>query len=30
MTPDARRRLGALTALAFGLFVGLTLAAAYR
>jgi DNA segregation ATPase FtsK/SpoIIIE, S-DNA-T family len=25
MTPDARRRLGALTALAFGLFVGLTL-----
>ncbi len=25
MTPDARRRLGALTALAFGLFLGLTL-----
>jgi S-DNA-T family DNA segregation ATPase FtsK/SpoIIIE len=25
MTPDTRRRLGALTALAFGLFVGLTL-----
>ena len=25
MTPDARRRLGALTALVFGLFVGLTL-----
>ncbi len=25
MTPDARRRLGALTALVFGLFIGLTL-----